>query len=1001
MMMMPRAQCQYDLAEFRHFSLEDGLSDNFITTMAFDSLGYLWIGTGHGLNRFDGDKFEAYTTFYHPDLVPGDYITRLELNEDQKLEVMTRNGCGLLNPKTMTPTFVHLHDTTALVDAKNIVYSLRRISEQLIAVTTATGFYVLNADQSLHFQYTDFVPDDVGKKRLVFAQDILKVSNDRWLISVRNSEYYQYTLSENSFKPLSDNDPLYPIFHFEDKDNWTIINEWAEERFIHVNCLNGEIKYADLSKGIVHVSHLPDSIYKDFYWDSYIYPLDDGHFAINCRDEGFFIFNLDTISGVIAIKGERQLSELRVFSILNDAAGRLVIGTTAGLYYQKNIRSFARAYEVKTPTDPLTNPFITDVVISGEKLITSTISPDHALLILDRKTMKVKKQIRISENQKDNEVFALRKIREEEIWCLTNGGVFLFNSENGQISKLNSKFGLSPGFITVSEMDTLGRLILSDPSTGKVSMYDSRLGSVSEILLGADESIRAMRKILIQGDVIWFGGKGLIKFNIQNHQLTRVFDQKDGLNINDLNILRLASNGDVLYMMTLNHGVIAYHTIDHKVSKIQPPDVVLPGIPAAMSVDIFGRLWYWLRGHMVIYDPATTKYNLYGRENNVPYDPSISPTRFDSVTGMRYASTYNQIIFFDQGIDVDKTAKKIIITRLDFGESTIHFPSNHLSLSSNQGAFKLECTQLDYGNEYSDIVYKIDDSDWYPSQSGVINIFGLKPGSHVINLRPLGAGIAETQTQLFLSIAQPFYRSWWFIALAAVVLTFILILWYFKHTSHIRNTSSLNLRIAEAEMQALHTQMNPHFLFNCLNSVKSLMLQSKTKEASHYLSVFSSLIRSNLDHSRTSFVSLHDQLIYLEKYLEMEKIRFPDIQYQIECEPNLNLMQIEIPARVLQPLVENAIWHGLQHINEEKQLRIRIQSNVDGTISCDVEDNGIGINNSIASKSDGASLALSNIRKRLALLNDKYHQQYKLELIDKSHMKSRGTLARFTFHADD
>lgn len=195
-----------------------------------------------------------------------------------------------------------------------------------------------------------------------------------------------------------------------------------------------------------------------------------------------------------------------------------------------------------------------------------------------------------------------------------------------------------------------------------------------------------------------------------------------------------------------------------------------------------------------------------------------------------------------------------------------------------------------------DIEYKIDDSDRYPSQSGVINIFGLKPGSHVINLRSLGAGIAETQTQLFLSIAQPFLSIMVVYCLGHRGTYVCLILWYFKHTSHIRNTSSLNLRIAEAEMQALHTQMNPHFLFNCLNSVKTLMLQSKTKDASHYLSVFSSLIRSNLDHSRTSFVSLHDQLIYLEKYLEMEKIRFPDIQYQIECEPNLNLMQIEIPA---------------------------------------------------------------------------------------------------------
>lgn len=181
-------------------------------------------------------------------------------------------------------------------------------------------------------------------------------------------------------------------------------------------------------------------------------------------------------------------------------------------------------------------------------------------------------------------------------------------------------------------------------------------------------------------------------------------------------------------------------------------------------------------------------------------------------------------------------------------------------------------------------------------------------------------------------------------------------------------------KMAEMEMQALRAQMNPHFIFNCLNSINRYIVKSDQATASLYLTRFAKLIRLILDNSRNKNVVLSNELEALCLYIEMEALRFDmKFSYQIEVDENVQADSIEIPPLIIQPYVENAIWHGLLHKPENGNLYIGISMPKPHLLRCIIEDNGIGREKAAALKSQSAttkkSLGMELTESRLMLLN--------------------------------
>lgn len=194
-------------------------------------------------------------------------------------------------------------------------------------------------------------------------------------------------------------------------------------------------------------------------------------------------------------------------------------------------------------------------------------------------------------------------------------------------------------------------------------------------------------------------------------------------------------------------------------------------------------------------------------------------------------------------------------------------------------------------------------------------------------------------------------------------------------------------KMAEAEMQALRAQMNPHFIFNSLNSINRYIVKSDQVTASLYLTRFAKLIRLILDNSNSKSITLANELQALGLYMEMESIRFEKkFTYSIECDDNINTESIFVPPLIIQPYVENAIWHGLLHKETAGHLFVHISKKKSNVLQCVIEDDGVGREKARELKSKSASskksLGMKLTENRLGLLSTHYSTEALVEIED-------------------
>ena len=204
-------------------------------------------------------------------------------------------------------------------------------------------------------------------------------------------------------------------------------------------------------------------------------------------------------------------------------------------------------------------------------------------------------------------------------------------------------------------------------------------------------------------------------------------------------------------------------------------------------------------------------------------------------------------------------------------------------------------------------------------------------------------------------------------------------------------------KLGELEMKALRAQMNPHFIFNCLNSINHMILHGNPDNASRYLTKFSKLIRMVLEFSEQNTIALEDEIEMLEAYIQLETLRFKEkISYEIAVDPEVYEQEVQVPSMILQPLVENAIWHGLMHKEGDGHMKIAIQE--EGKfLHCTIEDNGVGQNQAAMLKRKAVpqknkSMGLQLTRERLNLINpDKQRELIQMYDLQSGYQQSSGT----------
>jgi sensor histidine kinase YesM len=359
--------------------------------------------------------------------------------------------------------------------------------------------------------------------------------------------------------------------------------------------------------------------------------------------------------------------------------------------------------------------------------------------------------------------------------------------------------------------------------------------------------------------------------------------------------------------------------------------------------------------------------NIYLLANNTIIKFNKSDLEY---TSEKYPFVMEQLNSNLHGYDV----KKDTLFEISSAENSLKFNYQLLAFSSN-GKF-----------EYR---YKVNKNDWQYTHNNTLDFSNLTGGTYQFYFqgRIIG-GEWSNPYNVGVIIDYPFYKKTLFLLglfLVLVLIGYIIVRLYIrKKIKREVEELAINKKLEGMRLTALRAQMNPHFVFNVINSVQNFILKNEKLEAYKYLTDFSNLIRNYLDYSSKDIISLQEEIDMIQLYLSLEQLRIP-FQYSITIDEAIDITRTKIFTLMLQPFAENAIWHGLANKEGEKQITIQFKK-INEKMSIFITDNGIGRKQaSLFNKkrnTNSESFALKSMNNRIQSLNYLYDSMIEMEITD-------------------
>jgi ligand-binding sensor domain-containing protein/two-component sensor histidine kinase len=584
------------------------------------------------------------------------------------------------------------------------------------------------------------------------------------------------------------------------------------------------------------------------------------------------------------------------------------------------------------------------------------------------------------------------------IWIGLSGGVFMMDPVTGKVltpKKVgNSEFYFqSSCFDIVHARDgshwigTTKGLIRYDARTDSCTVFDTtqplkhRLPGVSVYDLFEDSKGR-----------IWIGtiAQGMVCY----------LPETDSIVCMPLSIMPLKDRclsfcedpaGRILFILESYGLVILEHpfTKQQKITLCNTSNYLPTDYISQVYCDNKKRIWLNTANGLLLFDPVKKSYIPF-RQGDGLVDNYIDSWPYQDSAGYMYIGFSDGFQVFHPDSILARPAEKLHI-RLNSmtidGHPSPQHPAymNEITLPPEQAnlVFSFAAVGASLSGHYS-YAYMLDnfDKDWiYTGANATGQYNNLPPGKYRLRIK---AAIGNNQwvSEYFgiRVIALPaWYQTIWFKIVIALLIAGILYGAFSYRLQQVRREAALkesyHKRINELEMRSLRAQMNPHFIFNSLSSINRYIVKSDHKTASNYLTKFSRLIRLILDNSASDYISLEKEMQTLQLYIDLEALRFDDaFTYTIHVDDNIDQFDTLIPSMILQPYVENAIWHGLLHKEEGKgKLVISISQLSPALIMARIEDNGVGRQKAKEMKSKEAvkkkSYGMQISHDRLELLN--------------------------------
>ncbi len=380
-----------------------------------------------------------------------------------------------------------------------------------------------------------------------------------------------------------------------------------------------------------------------------------------------------------------------------------------------------------------------------------------------------------------------------------------------------------------------------------------------------------------------------------------------------------------------------------------------------------------------------------------------------------YLGTESGLFTFDYSeYEQDLLTPPLLYLNAIFINGKVHRTQNDLKLNYNQNNVSVTFQGLYYKDpEKLKYQYKLARAEkWESTESRTVNFSELPSGNYALQVRVAYPGgnnngliFSKTKTLRFL-IDAPYWKTWWFIASMLLVLVVALFsIWMVRirvlrsQFKLERNKLEMERNLIEMEQKALRLQMNPHFIFNALNSIKGDYAENNIRRANKYIIKFSKFLRMVLE-STDQFVSLETEVTMLSLYMDLTLVRYPDkFEYHFKTEATIDPNETSILTMLLQPFVENAIIHGILPKKEKGLIQIEFKTDENGALICMVEDNGIGRKASKFQKTHGyESKAIKITEERLQLIALQAGTSGALKMEDLEDDQGNATGTRVTIH---
>lgn len=986
--------------------IERGLSQNTVNVVFQDSHGFLWLGTWDGLNRYDGYEFRHYNR----ESGLSNETIRALAQTGNLLWVGTEEGLNAVNlcEGSITSYFASDNDTTKLTH--NWINHLLVDSRGRLWVSTAAGLSVVNPATG---QIRQFLGGDYGNLiRSNYFNFLLEDHEGRFWAATRNG-LVRFNPPEQQIMRYLHN-PANPEALPHDQ---VIALAQTSDHAIWVGTRGG-LSRLDPATGrfglpIALQKQEPGLARAEI---NRLYTEHDSLLWIGTQVLGLFKYNLESqilTSYTYAVDNPNSLSDNRVYDIVRDNRGNLWVGTFNGLNRLSTNLPLFRTFR----NNPLeSNSLINNSVWAFEEDAGGRIwvGTEEGISIFDSRSLSFSR-LRSGPGQNglpDSHIRKIYRDRQNRMWIGTRyNGLSMFDPENktvkhyrhmpGDTTSLPDNQVVSlledhKGQIWVGTPFGLGRL---DINTGKFSNYRPDPANPNAL-----PDRRVLDIFQDNTNRIWLAtGNGLALYRPDRDDF-KVF--RSGGNKGEANrLFSIHPDGrDRLWLGTRGGGIMIFDPANETFVTYTERDGLSNNVAYMALTDKSGNVW-------ISTNWGLTRFNADSQVfTNFEVGDGLQSNEFNFNAGMvasdgrlYFGGMNGFTMFYPEDIRQNTEPARIIVTtykllnQLQFKQLC---NGDTLRLRYDENFFGFEFAALDFANS-NKIKYRFKlenhNDDWVERLAGqrYAEFARVSPGIYRFTVQSTNAdGIwADNAITIHIIVYPPWYLTWWFrvLLISAGIMLFYLFLFLRLRSvrrKHLDEKRYLEYqkKTNELEQKALQLQMNPHFLFNSLNSIQSFVLRNDIDNAIRYLSKFSQLMRRTLNHSKESTIPLQDELEAIRLYLDIEQLRFENkFEYRIDLDEDIDEQFVEIPPMILQPIVENAIHHGLMHRESGGKLIISLQAE-DRAIRIVVEDNGIGrARSAVLRKQSGIrreSLGMAITTERIEMLNQYAGQGYTLEVTD-------------------